>query len=79
MSQSKPIRLFLERKQYIVREVLWISTIINITRGHMFKLLKKLKGTLRQKFFSAGVLDLSNGLNDSIVPAYSVTAFKRNL
>jgi len=49
------------------------------TRGHRYKLFKKPKGTLGQKFFSARVVDLWNGLDDSAVSVDTVTAFKRKL
>ena len=38
-----------------------------VTRGHRYKLFKKRKGTLGQKFFSARVVDLWNALDDSIL------------
>ena len=38
-----------------------------VTRGHIYKLFKKRKGTLGQKFFSARVVDLWNALDDSTV------------
>jgi len=41
------------------------------TREHRYKLFKKRKGTLGQRFFSARVVDLWNGLE--------VSAFKRKL
>ena len=50
-----------------------------VTRGHRYKLFKKRKGTLGQKFFSAGVVDLWNALDDSTVSVDNVTAFKRKL
>ena len=49
------------------------------TPGHRYKLFKKRKGTLGQKFFSAGVVDLWNELDDSTVSVDNVTAFKRKL
>src|SRR6218665_3970802 len=49
------------------------------TRGHRYKLFKKRKGTLGQKFFSARVVDLWNELDDSTVSVDNVTAFKRKL
>jgi ribonucleases P/MRP protein subunit RPP40 len=49
------------------------------TRGHMYKLFKKPKGTLGQKFFSARVVDLWNGLDDSTVSVDTITSFKRKL
>jgi len=45
-----------------------------VTLGHMYKLFKKRKRTLGQKFFSARVADLWNKLDDS-----TVTASKRQL
>src|SRR6218665_1935054 len=45
------------------------------TRGHRYKLFKKRKGTIGQKFFSARVVDL----DDSTVSVDNVTAFKRKL
>src|SRR6218665_3025957 len=50
-----------------------------VTRGHRYKLFKKRKGTLGQKFFSARVVDLWNALDDSTVSVDNVTAFKRKL
>src|SRR6218665_1639799 len=50
-----------------------------VTRGHRYKLFKKRKGTLGQKFFSARVVDLWNELEDSTVSVDNVTAFKRKL
>ena len=47
----------------------------NVTRGHRYKLFKKMKGTLGQTFFSARVVDLWNELDDSTVSVDSVTAF----
>jgi hypothetical protein len=49
------------------------------TRGHRYKLFKKPKGRLGQKFFSARVVDLWNGLDDSTVSVDTITAFKRKL
>src|SRR6218665_3586516 len=49
------------------------------TRGHRYKLFKKRKGTLGQKFFSARVVDLWNELDDSTVSVDNVTVFKRKL
>src|SRR6218665_985195 len=49
------------------------------TRGHIYKLFKKRKGTIGQKFFSARVVDLRNELDDSTVSVDNVTAFKRKL
>src|SRR6218665_3950555 len=49
------------------------------TREHSYKLFKKRKGTLWQKFFSARVVDLWNELDDSTVSVDNVTAFKRKL
>ena len=49
------------------------------TRGHRYKLFKKRKGTLGQKFVSARVVDLWNELDDSTVSVDNVTAFKRKL
>ena len=49
------------------------------TRGHRYKLYKKPKGTLGQRFFSARVVDLWNGLDDSTVSVDTVTAFKKKL
>src|SRR6218665_2030143 len=49
------------------------------TRGHRYKLFKKRKGTIGQKFFSARVVDLWNELDDSTVSVDNVTAFKRKL
>ena len=51
------------------------------TRGHRYKLFKKRKGTLGQKFFSARVSDLWNELDDSrpTVSVDNVTVFKRKL
>src|SRR6218665_552612 len=46
------------------------------TRGHRYKLFKKRKGTLGQKFFNARVVDLWNELGDSIVSVDIVTALK---
>src|SRR6218665_652709 len=50
-----------------------------VTRGHRYKLFKKRKGTLGQKFFSARVVDLWNALDDSTVSVDNMTAFKRKL
>jgi len=50
-----------------------------VTRGHRYKLFKKWKEALGQKFFSARVVDLWNELDDSTVTAGIVTAFKRML
>ena len=51
-----------------------------VTRGHRYKLFKKRKGTLGQKFCSARVVyDLWNELDDSTVSVDNVTAFKRKL
>src|SRR6218665_678166 len=50
-----------------------------VTRGHRYKLFKKRKGTLGQKFVSARVVDLWNALDDSTVSVDNVTAFKRKL
>ena len=36
-----------------------------VTRGHRYKLFKKRKETLGQKFFSARVVDLWNALDDT--------------
>jgi len=49
--------------------------------GHRYKLLKIRKGTKGQKFFSAGVADLWNELDDSrpTVSVDNVTVFKRKL
>ena len=47
--------------------------------GHRYKLFKKRKGTLGQKFFNARVVDLWNALDDSTVSVDNVTAFKRKL
>src|SRR6218665_2637215 len=44
--------------------------------GHRYKLFKKRKGTLGQKFFSARVVDLLNELDDSTVSVDNITAFK---
>src|SRR6218665_3204327 len=49
------------------------------TRGHKYKLFKKRKGTIGQKFFSARVVDLWNELDDSTVSVDNVPAFKRKL
>jgi hypothetical protein len=49
------------------------------TRGHRYKLFKKPTGTLGQKFFSARVIDIWNGLDDSTVSVDTVAAFKRKL
>src|SRR6218665_2406714 len=50
------------------------------TRGHRYKLFKKRKGTLGQKFFSARVVDFWNELDDSTVSVDNVTElFKRKL
>src|SRR6218665_1671572 len=49
------------------------------TRGHRYKLFKKRKGTIGQKFFSARVVDLWDELDDSTVSVDNVTAFKRKL
>src|SRR6218665_900382 len=49
------------------------------TRGLRYKLFKKRKGTIGQKFFSARVVDLWNELDDSTVSVDNVTAFKRKL
>ena len=45
----------------------------------MYKLFKKWKGTLGQKFFNARVVDLWNELDDSTVSADNVTDFNRKL
>jgi len=50
-----------------------------VTRGHRYKLFKKRKGTLGQKFFSPRVVDLWNELDASTVSVDSVTALKRKL
>ena len=49
------------------------------TQGHRYKLFKKPKGTLGQKFFSARVVDLWNSLDDSTVSVDTITAFKKKL
>ena len=49
------------------------------TRGHRYKLFKKLKGRLGQNFFSARVVDLWNGLDDSTVSVDTITEFKIKL
>ena len=49
------------------------------TRGHRYKLFKKRKGTLGQKFFSARALDLWKELDDSTISVDNVTVFKRKL
>ena len=49
------------------------------TRRRRYKLFKKRKGTLGQKFFSARVVDLWNELDDSTVSVGYVTVFKRKL
>src|SRR6218665_282767 len=49
------------------------------TRGHRYKLFKKRKGTLGQKFFSARVVDLLNEWDDGTVSVDTVTVFKRKL
>jgi len=49
------------------------------SRGHRYKLFKKPKGTLGQKFFSARVVDLWNGVDDSTVSVDTITAFKSKL
>ena len=50
-----------------------------LTRGHIYKLFKKRKETLGQKFFSGRVVDLWNELDDSTVSLDNFTAFKRKL
>ena len=50
-----------------------------VSRGCRYKLFKKWKGTLGQKFFSARVVDLWNALDDSTVSVDNLTAFKRKL
>ena len=42
-------------------------------------MFKKPRGTLGQKFFSARVVDMWNGLDDSTVSVNTVSAFKRKL
>src|SRR6218665_2258864 len=49
------------------------------TLGHRYKLFKKRKGTIGQKFFSARVVDLWNESDDSTVSVENVTVFKRKL
>src|SRR3984885_14802084 len=49
------------------------------TRGHRYKLFKKNRGTIGQRFFSARVVELWNGLDDSTVSVDTVTAFKVKL
>lgn len=49
------------------------------TRGHRYKLFKKPRGTLGQRFFSARVVEVWNGLGDSAVSVDTVTAFKGKL
>ena len=46
---------------------------------YRYKLIKKRKGTLGQKFFHARVVDLCNELDDSNVAVDNVTAFKKKL
>jgi len=47
--------------------------------GQRYKLLKKRKGTLGQKFFNARVVDLWNELDDSTVSVDNVADFKRKI
>jgi len=46
---------------------------------YRYKLFKKSKGTLRQKFVSARVVDLWTELDDSIISVDNVTAFTGKL
>ena len=73
----KPIRLLLERNLHWER--LFELAPSKITWGHRYKLFKKRKGILGQKFFSVRVIDLWNELDDSTVSVNNVTAFKRGL
>ena len=47
-----------------------------VTWGHRYKLFKKRKGTVGQKFFSSRVVDLWNELEDSTVSVDNVTALR---
>ena len=49
------------------------------TRGHRYKLFKKNRGAIGQRFFSARVVELWNGLDDCTVSVDTVTAFKVKL
>jgi ribonucleases P/MRP protein subunit RPP40 len=49
------------------------------TRGHRYKLFKKPRGTIGQRFFSARVVEMWNGLDDSAVSVDTITAFKVKL
>jgi hypothetical protein len=51
----------------------------NGTRGHTLKLFKKRVGSCKRHFFSARVVDSWNELDDKIVSATTVNAFKSNL
>src|SRR6218665_693724 len=66
-------------KETIQRERLFELAPSRGIRVHIYKLFKKRKGTLGQKFFSASVVDLWNELDDSTVSVDNVTAFKRKL
>src|SRR6218665_3258811 len=66
-------------KESIQWERLFELAPSKVTRGHRYKLFKKRKGTLGQKFFSTRVVDLWNELDDSTVSVDNVTAFKRKL
>ena len=76
----KPTRLLLERRQCRRRSFFELAPN-KATRGHRYKLFKKPKGTLGQKFFSARVVDLWNSLDDSrpTVSVDTITAFKKKL
>src|SRR6218665_2474062 len=66
-------------KESIQWERLFELAPSKVTWGHRYKLFKKRKGTLGQKFFSARVVALWNELDDSTVSVHNVTAFKRKL
>src|SRR6218665_487166 len=66
-------------KESIQWESFFELTPSKVTRGHRYKLFKKRKGTLGQKFFSARVVDIWNELDDCTVSVDNVTVFKRKL
>ena len=50
-----------------------------VTQRNRYKLFRKRKGAVGQKFFSARVVDLWNELDDSTVSVDNVTVFERKL
>jgi len=49
------------------------------TRGHRYKIAKKANGSIMQRFFSARVVNNWNKLDEGIINADSVMAFKKRL